>query len=121
MTSDGTWLSVVRRWLADTDSRIAKRLDDLEVRALNLLADLWQQDKRDPMISAMERDMKLTRVLISGPETTVVTGTQSQIDAAAHRMSRRNRACVTISVIVGHYHRRGCQARPSGGLETEGN
>lgn len=111
MTSDGTMIGV----LASVFGHY-RRMRALRVRVRNLAASIALAE-RWYMLGAM----KLTRVLISGPETTVVTGTQSQIDAAAHRMSRRNRACVTISVIVGHYHRRGCQARPSGGLETEGN
>ncbi len=66
-------------------------------------------------------DMKLTRTLTSGSEELTVTGTQDQIDAAAARMSRRTRKCVSISVVVGHYHRRGCDQCPAGGIDTVGN
>lgn len=68
----------------------------------------------------------LTRILVSdsparNTEAIVVSGTQSQIEAAASRMARRTRGCVTIAVIVGQYHLRTCEQFPRGGFDPEGN
>lgn len=68
-----------------------------------------------------EDHMKLSRILISGTERLNVSGTQSEVEAAAMRMSRRTKTCVTVAVAVGHYHRRNCDELPRGGFTEAGD
>lgn len=70
---------------------------------------------------SQDTQMKLDRLLISGTEVARVTGTQDEIAAAASRMARRTRSCVTVAVVVAHYHRRNCEVHPRGGFIEEGN
>lgn len=65
--------------------------------------------------------MKVERILISANEVLRVTGTIDEIERASVRMARRTGSCVTIAVVVGHYHRRNCEEHPRGGFLMEGN
>jgi hypothetical protein len=76
------------------------------------LAEQWMES---------EDHMKLSRILISGTERLNVTGTQAEVEAAAMRMSRRTKACVTVAVAVAHYHRRNCGDLPRGGFTEVGD
>ncbi len=109
------------KWLRDPGgmSYPLAQLDALEERLLTLLADLWYRGRfRQP---STEPDMKVTRMLLSRNHVVTITGTERQIRAAAERMARRTRSCVTIAIAVGHYHRRGCEERPAGGYDAVGN
>lgn len=60
-------------------------------------------------------------MLVSGQRHWVVTGTQQEIERSARKMAHITGTCVTVSVIVGHYHRRGCDERRQGGYQADGN
>ena len=93
-------------------------LEQIEAAALALLADIWSHRRR---YEPEEHDVKITRMLVSGTRNVVFTGTQSEVEQAAARLSHLTGACVSISVIVAHYHRRGCVDRRQGGYQAEGN
>ena len=86
-----------------------------------VLADLWFRQNRSATSSDTEDHMKLSRILISGTERLNVSGTQAEVEAAAMRMSRRTKTCVTVAVAVGHYHRRNCDELPRGGFTEAGD
>ena len=98
---------------------VTRELGNLEDRILMVLADIWFHEHRRS--SSTEETMKLTRMLVSEGRHWVVTGTQDQIDKSSAKLARLTRRCVTVCVIVGHYHRRSCDDRPRGGYTPEGN
>lgn len=107
---------MIRRLWWTLASRLLLGLDD-RIRDLERSIQLAENMVRDQQ----EHGMKITRVLLSADQRVTVTGTQDEIDAAARRMARLTRSCVSVAVVVSHYHRRGCGQRPQGGFEVEGN
>ena len=104
--------SMIQSWW---DARgIVRKVEHLESRVLTLLSDLWP-----PGSTAYH--CKETRILLAGEERLWVTGTESEIEAAACRMARRTKQCVTVAVAIANYHRRGCKDLPAGGLDVVGN
>lgn len=124
----------IRKWWRSADDTLRQlvalgyapsELEKLEWRVLVLMAEAWRKRFSRPAVSyedlARESAMNITRMLCSLGQTLTVTGTEAQVTAAARRMARRTRSCVTICVIVGYYHRRGCDDHPAGGVTIDGN
>ena len=63
----------------------------------------------------------VTRILLSGSERLTVRGTEAEIAAAAGRLARQTKTCVTVAVVVAYHHRRGCEDRRSAGVDLVGN
>lgn len=96
-------------------SGILVEIDLLEGRTLSLLAGLW---KRLPSY-AMRNSVK--RLLVSGDQIVEFEGNDHELRAAMSRLAGRTRKCVTVAVVVGRYHRRGCLTRRGGGYDPVGN
>lgn len=97
---------------------LLSEIDSLEGRLLFVLGELWNRRS----VKGTMSKTNATRILLSGNERRIVTGTDDEIGLAAERMRRRTRKCVTVAVIVGHYHVGACESRPtSGGYDPEGN
>lgn len=60
-----------------------------------------------------------TCILVSGKEILNVTGSDETVANSARLMSQRTKRCVTIAVIKGHYHVKGCSDLPAGGIAQE--
>jgi len=123
----------IRSWVAASDALVGivtrdlllNKVEQLEARVLFMMADLWYRIHHPEVSMA---DARVNRMLIShdrddpgNTHTLVVTGTQEEIEAAAQRLSRRTRSCVTVAVIVGRYHRRGCDDLSRGGYIEDGD
>lgn len=123
--------SRMRRWWRSAEEAalafgevlgVTSEIEKLELRVIALLADLWHRRVATATGCAEDKaTMQITRILISGDEQVRVTGTEDQINTACARMASRTKTCVTVAVIVGHYHRKGCDERPAGGLQMVGN
>jgi hypothetical protein len=100
------------RWL-DT----LREVEQLEMRVIILLADLWYRSQG----GRMSDTHKSKRILLGLEERVSVTGTKAEIEAAARRMVRRTKSCVIVTVPVAIYHVRGCDDFPSGGYNEDGN
>lgn len=98
---------------------VTREIERLEERTLMVLADIWSLEHRRS--SSIKEDMMITRMLVSEGRHWVVTGTQAQIEKSSAKLARLTRRCVTVCVVVGHYHRRSCDDQPRGGYTPEGN
>ena len=103
------------RILERLHARMMRDIEQLEHRTLSLLADLWKRQPPYVMRNAVKR------ILVSGDQIVVFEGNDHELRAAMSRLAGRTRSCVTVAVVVGEYHRRGCMTRRGGGYDPAGN
>lgn len=108
----------LRAWLLGA---VALKVLSEVLDAVDRSVDLAYRMVNEKSLSTSVENVKHTRILLCGEERELVSGTEEEIDDAAHRMARRTKQCVTVAVAIAHYHRRGCKDLPGGGLDTVGN
>jgi hypothetical protein len=75
----------------------------------------------DALAASLAAPERLDRILTCRNQSVRVAGTEAQIRSTAEVISQRLGGCVTISVVVGYYHRRACKHADAGAVETLGN
>jgi hypothetical protein len=98
------------------------------MRIMDILSGLRVRQRLDSLkrsVALAERLMstgtKKQRLLVSGDQVVVFEGNDHELRAAMSRLAGRTRSCVTVAVVVGEYHRRGCMTRRGGGYDPAGN
>lgn len=107
-------LKTLAAWLGGPAA--LERIEQLEQRILVVIADAWYRKQ-----VTQRSDVRQTRLLLSGSECITVSGTDAEIAAAASRLSRQTKNCVTVAVVVAYHHRRGCSYRRTAGVDAVGN
>jgi hypothetical protein len=90
------------------------------VDRLTKSVDLAEQNM-DALAASLAAPERLDRVLTCRNQSVRVIGTDEQIRSTAEAIAQRLGGCVTISVVVGYYHRRACKHSAAGAVETLGN
>ena len=120
---------MITRLLRSLGVGIGIVLDELEARAVDIIAELHMPKIKKPQhikLSASPNAGKVTRLLRSYDRETqkehawVISGTEDDILGSAKRMVKLTRNCVMICVVLGHYHGKECdEYKPGAGFDYE--
>lgn len=104
-------LRFAKRRLYRIVDRIDRLTDSVRLAELNM----------DDLANMLGGTDKISRVLICNGQVMTVDGTEDQIKSIAALLVKRHDACVAIAVMVGYYHKRGCEDRTGDAVENLGN